>query len=167
MKFQLSLVGMNETIKNLNDFEIVIEKAHTEELVDIAYTIRDRAKEILEGKTNPIYSIGKLRNSIKANTLDKDRVSIGPDMREVNYAEWVEFGHYMTGGWTRKGSSKGRWWEGHHYMEEAWLEIFPTIIPKIAESLREVLNNFARTKTSRLRNIKTGTYTKAKSLIKL
>ncbi len=175
MKLRLSLLGMNETIKNLKDVGIVIEKDFSIELVDNAYAIRDKAKEILEGKTNPMYSTGKLRDSIRADILDKDRVSIGPDMREVPYAEWVEFGHWMTGPWVAKSGKKiiakgnkgARWWEGHHYMEGAWLEISPTIIPKIAKSLEQKLNSFARTKTNQLRNIRTGGYSKGKSLIKL
>ena len=145
MKLGLSLQGINDTIKNLQEVGIIVEKDFTGGLIDNATKIRDKAKEILEGKTNPIYSTGKLKDSIEVNILDKNRITVGPDMRVAPYAEFVEIGHYMTGGWVKKGNIKGaRWWEGHHYMEGAWLEVSPEITSKITETLNVKMNNFAR-----------------------
>ena len=164
MKLGLSLQGINDTIKNLQDVGVVIEKDFSSELYNNLIEIRDKAKEILQGKVNPIYSTGKLRDSIEVNMLDKNRGTVGPDMRVAvnekgeSYAEWVEIGHYMTGGWVKKGNIKGaRWWEGHHYMEGAWLEVSPKIIPKIAETLSVKMNSFARS-AKRTRHKTTGRF---------
>ena len=158
MKVGLTLQGINDTIKNLQVVGMVIEKDFTSELINNATRIRDRAKEILEGKTNPIYSTGKLKDSIKVNILDKNRITVGPDMRVAPYAEFVEIGHYMTGGWVKKGNIKGaRWWEGHHYMEGAWLEVSPEITSKITETLNVKMNNFARS-AKRTRHKTTGRF---------
>lgn len=179
MKLGLSLQGINDTIKNLNDVGIAINKDFSGELYNNLIEIRDKAKEILQGKVNPIYSTGKLRDSIEVNMLDKNRGTVGPDMRVAvnkkgeSYAEWVEFGHWMTGGFVKKGTpvkvlkTKGAWWwEGHHYMEGAWLDVSPKIIPDIAKTLRETLNSFSRIKGKKqLRNINTEQFTKGKSLI--
>jgi hypothetical protein len=161
VKLGLSLSGVNNSINNVKEILPIITEDFTGKLIDGAYAIKDKAKEILNSKVNPVptgYSTGKLSNSIKANILDKNRNSIGPDMREVPYAEWIEVGHYMTGGWVKKGNIKGaRWWEGHHYMEGAWLEISPTIIPKIAETLNIKMNSFARS-VKRTRHKTTGRF---------
>ena len=158
MKLGLTLQGINDTIKNLQVVGMVIEKDFTGELINNATRIRDRAKEILEGKTNPIYSTGKLKDSIKVNILDKNRITVGPDMRVAPYAEWVEIGHYMTGGWVKKGNIKGaRRWKGYHYMEGAWLEVSPKIIPDIAKTISVKMNSFARS-AKRTRHKTTGRF---------
>ena len=156
MKLGLSLSGVNESISNLQDMGVIITADFTSQLIQYGKQIRDRAKEILEGKTNPQYSTGKLRNSIEMKTTGQTgtvngvtalSISVGPDMRVAPYAEWVEFGHYMVGGWVAKGQKvKGaRWWPGHHYMEGAWLEISPNITKQIGDTLSVKLNDYART----------------------
>ena len=159
MKLSLSLDGVNKSIANLQNMGVVIESDFTGSLIDNGKRLRDKAKEILEGKVNPIYSTGNLRNSIQVKVIDKDNVEVGPDMKIAPYAEWVEFGHYMTGGWNIKGQVvKGaRWWEGHHYMEGAWLEISPTIAKQVSDTLNMTLENFAKG-AGRVRHKTTGRF---------
>jgi len=65
---------------------------------------------------------------------------VGPDMRMAPYAEWVEFGHFRAVGDYQ--SQRGRWWEGHHYMEEAFLtqkdSIMNSIKVKLANEIRDI-----------------------------
>ena len=171
MKLGLSLKNVDTSLNNLKSAGVIIQSDFKTKLIDEGRKIRDRAKEILEGKVNPIYSTGKLRDSIKLNVtqetgawsgMETTNVSIGPDMREAPYAEWIEFGHYMTGGWHIKGSKipKGaRWWEGHHYMEGAWLEISPHISQQISDTMKLSLNSFDKSGKN-IRHRTTGRYVK-------
>jgi len=152
MKLELSLSEVDTTIANLQKAGFVIQSSFADQLVEAGKKLKDRAKEILDDKVNPIYSTGRLRDSIELNFGERTdawsgikslNITVGPDMRIAPYAEWVEFGHYMTGGWRAKGNIKGaRWWEGHHYMEGAWLEISPEITKQIADTLKVKLNDF-------------------------
>lgn len=159
MKVGLSLSGVNASLASLRQAGVIIESDFTGQLIENGKLLRDKAKEILEGKVNPIYSTGNLRDSIELNVLSKDNITVGPDMRKAPYAEWVEFGHYMTGGWTIKGGNvKGaRWWEGHHYMENAWLEVSPNITKQVTDTLKVKLNSFAKG-AGRIRHQTTGRF---------
>jgi len=168
MKIGLSLSGINATLKNLQSAGVVVQSNFNESLVESGKQLRDRAKEILEGKVNPMYSTGRLRDSINMNIGEETgawsgqqslNISVGPDMRIAPYAEWVEFGHYMVSGWASKGSGGGSWWEGHHYMEGAWTEISPTIPKQISDTINLSLNNFARS-VQRTRHKTTGKFVK-------
>lgn len=156
MKLGLSVQGSQGIITSLNGLAGAVGSDAVFELIKIGQEIRDKAKEILEGKTNPEYSTGKLRNSIKSTVVEQKggadeitsvSVSVGPDMREAPYAEWVEFGHYMTGGYVSSGgkiAAGTRWWEGHHYMEGAWTEISANITTRIKNTLSVSLNNYIK-----------------------
>lgn len=166
MKIGLSLSGINATLKNLQDSGIVVKTNFNESLVESGKQLRDKAKEILTNKVNPVYSTGRLRDSINLNIGQETgawsgqeslNISVGPDMRIAPYAEWIEFGHYMVSGWSSKGTGKGEWWEGHHYMEGAWLEVSPTISKQVADTINIKLNNFARS-VQRTRHKKTGRF---------
>jgi len=169
MKLGLSLSGVNKTLESLQKLGVEITSDFKLELIENGKQIRDKAKQILEGKTNPIYSTGKLRDSIEMNVGEETgawsgtkslNIPIGPDMRVAPYAEWVEFGHYMTGGWNTSGKAvKGaRWWNGHHYMEEAYLEVSPKISKQIADTINLKLNNFGRSASKRTRNLTSGRF---------
>jgi len=166
MQLGISLSGQNDSLKNLNDISFIIKKDFTGELIENGKRLRDKAKEILEGKVNPIYSIGKLRDSIKMEVPDRNHITVGPDGSAKNekgqsYDEWVEFGHYMVGGWAEKGKLKkgARWWEGHHYMEGAWLEISPHISQQISDTMKLSLNSFDKSGKN-IRHRTTGRYIK-------
>jgi len=164
VKIGMSVTGINDSKIALNaageNIVVVCRRA----MFNSAVKISERAKEILREKVRkipPIYSTGKTERSIKVNILDKDRVTIGPDMRESPHSEWVEVGHRVIRGYTTKTHKPigGTWWEGYHYMEGAWLEISPTIPKEVADSVTLSLKKFGKMKTTQLRNIKTGQFT--------
>jgi hypothetical protein len=150
MKFTMSVKGMNESLQNLSKAGFAIETNFYNKLIDEARNLQRKAQEILNEVTNPIYSTGKLAASIEVNALDKGRISVGPNASKAPYAEWVEFGHYMTGGalqgsqtFAKGGKVQGaRWWEGHHYMEKAWLQEGQSIPSKVADTLRVNLQHY-------------------------
>ena len=179
MKLGLSLAGVNATLRNLENVDIVIDKNFKQELVEQGKRIRDKAKQILEEKsaqrTNKKYWTGKLQEAIKL-TIGKSvtwgyalgdqkyvperrealTISIGPDMRTAPYTEFVEIGHYLVAG--EFGESRGGWWEGYHYLEGAYTQIAPEIPAKIAETAKIALNQFGRTRSDRTRHLKTGRF---------
>ena len=164
----LSLSGINQTIKNLQEAEIIIKKDFKAELIDQGKELRDKAKEILaresQRRTSQKYWTGKLHDSIKM-TITKEwkwktgesmSISVGPDMRVAPYAEWIEIGHFLVSG--AFGQERGRWWEGYHYMEGAYVELAPEIPTKIGETLKVSLSRFGRTASGRIRHLKTGKF---------
>jgi len=165
MKLGLTLSGINQTIKNLEQAGIVIQKDFGNELLDKGKQIRDKSKEILEresaSRTSKRYWTGALKESIKVNVVRKERdnitgISVGPDMRRAPYAEWIEVGHFVVAG--AFGTKMGNWWEGYHYMEGAYAELAPEIPQKIAKTLNISLTKFARTASKRTRHVKTGKF---------
>ncbi len=173
MKLGLSLQGVNQNLRSLTDMGVVIDHNFKTDLVEQGKKLRDKAKEILETKsqqrTDKRYWTGKLQEAIKLyvgelttygykggtefepETRKSLSISVGPDMRVAPYAEWVEIGHY-------KSTSKD-WWEGYHYMEGAYVEVAPEISSNIAKTLKVTLNRFARTANQRTQNLKTGRIT--------
>jgi len=154
-------------IRNLKELGFVVDHNFKTDLVEQGKKLRDKAKEILETKsqqrTNKRYWTGKLQEAIKLyvgetasygyagnigfkpETRKALNISVGPDMRVAPYAEWVEIGHHD--------------WEGYHYLEGAYVELAPEIPANIAKTLRITLNKFARTASQRTRNLKTGRIT--------
>jgi len=180
LKLGLSLAGVNINLKNLREADIVIPHDFKVELVEQGKEIKNKAKEILEResstRTNKQYWTGKLQEAIKLHigeavsygyepgpgfkpeTGKTLTISIGPDMRMAPYAEWVEIGHYKTGGeW---GAQRGGWWEGYHYLEGAYTELAPKIPVQIAKTVTIALNKFARTANQRTRHSRTQQFTK-------
>jgi len=151
-------------IRNLKELGFVVDHNFKTDLVEQGKKLRDKAKEILETKsqqrTDKRYWTGKLQESIKLyvgelttygyegntsfqpETRKSLNISVGPDMRAAPYAEWVEIGHSD--------------WEGYHYMEGAYVELAPEIPNNIAKTLKVTLNKFARTANQRTQNLKTG-----------
>jgi len=165
LKLGISLSGINQTTKSLGVIEPLLKEEFKRLLIEQGESLRDRAKEILESesirRTDPRYWTGKLQRSIKSEvtetTRDRTRLSVGPDMRIAPYAEWVEIGHYVHGGWY---GVKGDWWEGYHYMEKAYVEMEGEIIDKIGRGLKISLNKFARSASKRTVHKTTGKYVK-------
>lgn len=163
MKLGLSLSGINQTIKNLEGAGFVLQTNFKSELINQGKSLKNKAKEILEResslRTNKRFWTGKLQDSIEMNILhekgDIIGISVGPDMRKVPYAEWVEIGHYVYGGFY---STKGDWWEGYHYMEQTYAEVEPNIAKQIADTLKVKLNSYARTASKRTQHKKTGRF---------
>jgi len=167
MKLGLSLQGVNQNLRSLTDMGVVIDHNFKTDLVEQGKKLRDKAKEILETKsqqrTDKRYWTGKLQEAIKLyvgeattygykggtdfkpETRKSLSISVGPDMRVAPYAEWVEIGH--SG------------WEGYHYMEGAYVDLAPEIPSNIAKTLKVTLNRFARTANQRTQNLKTGRIT--------
>jgi hypothetical protein len=158
MKVSLSLNEYNRTLKNLQRAGVEIPNTLRSELINQSYQIRDRAKQILEDKsqkrTNKKYWTGNLQSSIRADVVEREGqvvgISIGPDLREAKYAEWVEIGHFTGLG--------GGWWEGYHYLEGAYTEIAPKINDQITRTLKVTLRHFEQ--GSRTRHRTTGRFVK-------
>ena len=77
-------------------------------------------------------------------------IRVGPDLRIAPYAEYVEFGHYKRGGSKEYLLSSGgvggsNWWEGYHYMEEAWEDVAPTIYYDVVGNLNLELKKYEGT----------------------
>jgi len=92
---------------------------------------------------------GQYRNistgRIAGFTPDNISVIVGVDSTEIDYAEWVEFGHKVK-------SKTNNWWEGYHYLQGAWLAVSPTIETKMKTHIWLDLEKYATT-------IKTGNKT--------
>lgn len=169
MKLSLSLSGINNTIASLQNAGITIQKDFKSELINQGNEIRDKAKEILqersEQRTGQAYWTGRLYNAIKT-TIDQNYdtsemigISVGVDLREAKYGEWVEIGHRKVSGWsTKKDVSGAEWWEGYHFLEDAYLNIAPTIAKQIADTLAIKLTHFAR--GTRTKSTTTGKFVK-------
>ena len=171
MKLGLSLQGLDNSIKNLEKVNLVINKDFRMDLLEQGNKLRDKAKQILQARsmqrTGMKYWTGKLKDSIKVNVGETISwgfkagsvntpegrnifsISVGPDMRTAPYAEWIEFGHSTGYGGTK--------WEGYHYLEGAYTEIGPSIPRQIAKTLSIALNNFAFS-AGRIRNKTTGQF---------
>jgi len=168
LKLGLSLSGINQTVKNLEEAGIIIPKDFNTELIDQGRKLRDRAREILaresQRRTSQRYWTGKLEESIKMEVTEDWKwktgkslsISVGPDMRVAPYAEWIEIGHYLVGG--AFGTKRGGWWPGYHYMEGAYTELAPKIPGEITKTLRVSLNKFSQTASKRIRHLKTGRF---------
>ena len=165
MKIGLSLSGINQTIQNLKSVGFSLQTDFKGELIEQGKTLRNKAKEILETesqrRTNKRFWTGKLQESINLHVNVQSGgmtgITVGPDMKKAPYAEWVEIGHFVHGGWY---GTKGDWWEGYHYMEKAYADVAPEIPNKIAETMKVNLNNYARSASKRTRHVRTGKFVK-------
>ncbi len=163
MKLGMSLSGINQTIKNLESVGVLIQTDFKSELIQQGKSLRDKAKEILadesQRRTSQRYWTGKLQDSISMNIRVERKemvgISVGPDMRTAPYAEYIEIGHFIHGGFY---GTKGDWWEGYHYMEKAYVQMENEIPAKISETLQVSLNRFARTASKRTRHKTTGRF---------
>ncbi len=175
MKLGLSLQGIDDALKNLQQASISIDKDFKIDLLEQGERLRDKAKEILEAKsqqrTSKRYWTGKLKDAIKVNigesiswgykagsrSIPEGRkifnITVGPDMRTAPYAEWLEIGHY-TGLGAKYG---GSWWEGYHYMEGAYSQLASGIPKQIAKTLSVTLNKFSIS-AGRIRHKTTGRF---------
>ena len=139
VNLELTLEGKAQSMFNLVNIDNKLKRNYLEELYNSGIEIRDTAKLILRSKVNPKWSTGKLEESIDvAFNPNVPSMRVGPDMRMAPYAEWVEFGHFTAVGDYQ--SQRGEWWEGHHYMEEAFLtqkdSIMNSVKVKLANEIR-------------------------------
>lgn len=173
MKTTLTYRGTKESIYGLEGATNHIKQKFFDNLVVKADLIKWKARDNLEESIiNEEESTGKLRESIKTaingNVVMQDgifrykkgasggmggkfadksssiEITVGPDMREAPYAEYVEFGHYKRAGskkyYEYSGGMKGsNWWEGYHYMENAWNDVSPDIYDDIVKNMKEEL----------------------------
>jgi len=178
MKIHMSLNGINDTIKSLEEMGLTIPGNVKTSLIDSTNEIRDRAKAILEeqseSRTGKKYWTGRLQNAIKTEIVtdetDVTGTRVGVDLRDpsIRYAEWVEVGHRIIQ-WHSKTKEdifvgSGAWWEGYHYLESAYLEVSPTIGSKITDTVRESFRYFSF-KGGRTRNVRTGRFSKGTNYI--
>jgi len=176
MKIHMSLNGINDTIKNLEDMGLVIPGNVKTSLIDSTNTIRDRAKMILEeqseSRTGKKYWTGKLQDNIKSEIVTDDKTvtgtRVGVDLRSVRYAEWVEVGHRIMQWHSKKDPDEfvgsGAWWDGYHYLESAYLEEEPKIASKIRDTVRETFKHYSF-KGGRSRNVQTGRFSRGTNYI--
>jgi len=134
-----------------------ITKVFKQSLVDEMEHMRDTAKRLLEeaseARTEKKYWTGLLQSAIKADIVE-DRVGLFKGVvlvdPAVNYAIPVEEGHEV---------GFGEWWEGYHYMENAYLQTADAMVRRIENKLSEVIE--AKTSYGKgLRNLATGQYAK-------
>ena len=151
LKFKIGIAGISKTIENVEKLEQAVKKAYLNKLTESANKFKNKAKEILHDSVNPEYSTGKLENSINS-VIDEERLTarVGPDMRIADYAEWVEFGHFY--------GLNNEWWEGHHYMSRAWLEIKDEVAKDLTKEIANALKNYATTTNNRVKHLKTGKF---------
>jgi hypothetical protein len=184
MKIHMSLSGIYDTIKNLEGANIALTTDVKTSLIDSTNEIRNRAKDILEdnlrrgkskisgARSGYEYSTGKLGENIKSEIVTDEKTvtgtRVGVDLRSVRYAEWVEIGHRKMQWHSKRNLDEfvgsGDWWEGYHYLESAYLEVGPTIIPKIKDTVRETFR-FYSFKGGRTRNVQTGRYSRGSNYI--
>ena len=183
MQLYLSLDRLNAVINNLAEAGVVIPKDFKSELINQGNKLRDKAKEVLvqesSRRTGQKYWTGRLYDAIKSEVetggLYNDvmtGIKVGVDLRTAQYAEWVEIGHRKVSGYRRTeiGGPKviigsGEWWEGYHYLEQAYLEVGPDIGKEITDTLRITLTHFSR-KGGGTRSKATGRFTKGNFTIK-
>jgi hypothetical protein len=141
MKLTLTVQNYNTILRSLQRSGIEIKENFKGQIVDYGKEIRNRAKEILSEestrRTNKRYWTGRLYDAIESRHVIREDnivgISVGVDLRDVRYAEWVEIGHY---------DSWKNWWEGYHYLERAYTEVAPEIPGKIAQTLKTVLRKY-------------------------
>ena len=159
MKLTLSATKLKESIGLLNKFGEDYVETYTKEIVDGGNEISKRAKEILQERATAGYWTGTLQKAITSDPYQREGSTIGEavtmgviirvDRRKMpspSYDEWVEIGHYKVAG--DYGESRGDWWEGYHFMEDAYAETAPGIIRNVAKQLKITLNNFDVGKSS-------------------
>jgi len=117
------------------------------ELIQQGGQIRNLAREILvsesQQRTGQKYWTGRLYDAIQSRPVIREEnvigISIGVDERSAPYAEWVEIGH-STG-------FNADWWEGYHFMEQAFAQLGPEIDSKIASTLKVTMKKYDVRKT--------------------
>ena len=139
---------MAKIVKKTNEFL-------SSELEPNAILFRDAARQILTTEVEKSEYPGKkitraLEDSIAITVnTDKWEVTIGPDGSAVSlsgdsYAEWVEYGHFMTG-WGTAGpgltaaGNPAKFWPGYYFMNRAF-ELNKDKVPEgIKKRFKEIL----------------------------
>ena len=181
MYITLKTKNVENARKNAVNLDGSLKKWFLNDIYKAATDIEKRSKEILKSKTHyewvrpgEHHTPGRLAGSIhttpeSAEQLDNrnPRVRVGPNLRIAPYAEWVEFGHFMTGGGARKIGGKWKyggktwWWKGYHYMSEAAREKRATFKGELTTSFTSELSHYGFVQTERgvrIRHLRTGRF---------
>jgi hypothetical protein len=131
IKFEIDKTSLNNIFTNLKSIESIVDYDLKDNLNKKSYELRNKAREILEGKILPDgESTGNLSASIDVAEVSPTNFEIGPDMDKAFYANWIETGHFLV---------NKKWWEGYHYMEGAWNENSPDMVNHIATAIKNNL----------------------------
>ena len=183
------MIGRDRIKKNLDVAGLTVNMTTKQYMQKATDAMRDRAKLNLaessiayissKSKTGHSYWTGKLQRNIRSEIVDSGKnhikTSVGVDLDEVEYAEWVELGH-RTGikhqgaknryyiKYKKKTSNKKVWWEGYHYLERAFLELAPKMTAELRKSINVEFEQF--TKESGVMKTDYGRLTKGNFIIK-
>jgi len=170
MKLNIKMASVRPLIDRLTQINQGIKDEFIDGIANTAATMAEDARVILEERseqrTGKRYWTGNLQQSIDINPTTSageiTGVSVGPDMRKAPYAEWIEYGHYRVAG--DFGGDQGEWWEGYHYMEEAYAKNKDKFIKDIEKGLKTVLSkdltNFGTGPGGSVRHKLTGQFVK-------
>ena len=177
MRIQFTLQNMNRMKNTLEQAGFEIKDNWKGEMLKKGYEIRDRAKEVLEQRsmerTNKQYWTGRLQSAIVGEPILREDNIFGFTIRVDDriarsynneaYGEWVEFGHLVERSLDQR-SEEGKffeeyWWEGYHFMQQAYVEIAPTIEPQIANTTRAIIKKF-EARAGRAAHQRTGKFIK-------
>lgn len=165
MKLSLKLSNINPVLMTLRNVEKGMTNVFKNTLKEEANDLRDSAKQKLEEasliRTGKRYWTGLLQSSIESN-IEEDKpgfikLTVGVNEGKYNvgdYAIPVETGHKIHNPFT--GKATGKFWEGYHYIENAYLEWSP----EVTERIRDILSKVVNTPWG-FRNIATGQWAKA------
>ena len=169
MKLSAELSNINPVLVTLQSIEKGMTNVFKNALKEEADDLRDLAKQELEEasliRTGKKYWTGLLQSSIEANTQE-DRtgyieLTVGVNEEKYgvgDYAVPVEKGHRISNPWSVTGLPTGAFWEGYHYMENAYVGWSPGVTQRIAEVLTQVIET-----PWGYRNIATGQWVKAQT----
>jgi len=153
------MTGDTQLRATLRKLEEEVPKGMALALGNAGEKIKDRAQQLLENasaaRTGKKYWTGKLQESIRTRLVEGQGIAtagktigfvVGPDLRTVPYAGYVEVGHATRG---------GDWWEGYHYMENAFVQLYDKVVRDIEKAVEARVNEVASGKAETLpgRNI--------------
>lgn len=155
-RVRTTIFGEKELYSNLKNLPKAVQAGMKDSLAPAARVFKESARKNLAERVNPKYSTKKLEKSINIEfNLKNFSARIGPDGSAVNkrgedYSEWVEFGHYMTGG--KKLYNKdnpeasnyagARWWPGHHYMTRSYQQNRSKVFKDIQANMTKTLDKY-------------------------
>jgi hypothetical protein len=165
-----TIFGFKELKQNLDKLPKATKNGLEKSLIPVATMFQGTAVETLENRTNPKYSTKKLAGSIKtAFDIKNMRASIGPDGSAKNkngegYEEWVEYGHYITGGKKmfdslnpkKSNYSGAKWWPGHHYMGRSWSQNKRKALKEVKVKMNVELKKYAVDARKNVTHLATG-----------
>ena len=150
----LRMTGDTQLRATLRKLEDEIPKGMALALGDAGEKIKERAQQLLEdasaARTGKKYWTGTLQNTIRPTLVDGQVIAtagktigivVGPALGTVSYAGYVEVGHATRG---------GNWWEGYHYMENAFVQLYDKVMRDIEKAVEARVNEVASGKVKAL-----------------